>query len=161
VGVAGAPPDRPGKEWLELLKQTILSIWHDELGQVSDIRETVQKRITQIRARLRRLDEAFLYQSSIDRTTYEEQRDKLREELTLAELELSEARVEQFDIDSALAKAISVLNNASALWIDARDFSARSLITPLPRPAVVPPDRATLPQQPPRVAPPTPKRPPA
>ena len=37
----------------------------------------------------------------------------------LAELDLSEARVEQFDIDSALAKAISVLNNASALWIDA------------------------------------------
>jgi hypothetical protein len=42
-----------------------------------------------------------------------------RAELTLAELELSEAQVEQFDIDSALAKAISVLNNAAALWIDA------------------------------------------
>jgi hypothetical protein len=85
----------------------------------SDVRESVQKRITQIRARLRRLDEAFLYESSVDRATYEEQRDKLREELTLAELELSEAQVEQFDIDSALARAISVLNNASALWIDA------------------------------------------
>lgn len=34
-------------------------------------------------------------------------------------MELSEAQVEQFDIDSTLAKAISVLNNASALWIDA------------------------------------------
>ena len=65
------------------------------------------------------LDEGFLYELSIDRTTYEEQRDKLREELTLAELELSEAQVEQFDIDSALAKAISILNKASALWIDA------------------------------------------
>ena len=50
---------------------------------------------------------------------YEEHRDRLREELTLAELELSDARLEQFDIDSALAKAISVLNNASALWADA------------------------------------------
>jgi hypothetical protein len=107
------------RKWLELLKQTVLSIWHEELGQASDVRESVQKRVTQIRARLRRLDEAFLYESSIDRTTYEETRDKLREELTLAELELSEAQVEQFDIDSALAKAISVLNNASALWIDA------------------------------------------
>ena len=77
------------------------------------VRESVQKRITQIRAKLRRLDEAFLYESSVDRATYEEQRDRLREELTLAELELSEARVEQFDI--ALAKAISVLNSASAL----------------------------------------------
>ena len=77
------------------------------------------KRVTQICAKLRRLDEAFLYESSVDRTTYEEHRDRLREELTLAELELSEAQVEQFDIDSALAKAISVLNNAAALWIDA------------------------------------------
>ncbi len=109
----------PSPEWVELFKQTVLSIWHEELGQASDVRESVQKRITQVRARLHRLDEAFVYESSIDRTTYEEQRDKLREELTLAELELSEARVEQFDIDSALAKAISVLNNASALWIDA------------------------------------------
>jgi len=109
----------PSPEWLELLKQTILSIWHEELGQVSDVRESAQKRVTQIRAKLRRLDEAFLYESSVDRTTYEEHRDRLREELTLAELELSEAQIEQFDIDSALAKAINVLNNASALWIDA------------------------------------------
>jgi hypothetical protein len=86
---------------------------------MSDVRESVQKRVSQIRAKLRRLDEAFLHESSIDRTTYEEHRDRLREELTLAELELSDARVEQFDIDSALAEAISVLNNASALWLDA------------------------------------------
>jgi hypothetical protein len=30
----------PSPEWL--LKETILSIWHDELGQVSDVRESVQ-----------------------------------------------------------------------------------------------------------------------
>jgi hypothetical protein len=60
----------PSPEWLELLKQTVLRIWHEKFDQV------------------------------------------------LAELELSEAPVEQFDIDSALAKAISVLNNASALWIE-------------------------------------------
>jgi site-specific DNA recombinase len=109
----------PSPEWVELLKQTILSIWHEELGQVSDVRETIQKHETQIRAKLRRLDEAFIHEASIDRITYEDQRDKLREELTLAELELSETRIEQFDIESALAKAVRVLNNASALWIDA------------------------------------------
>jgi site-specific DNA recombinase len=52
----------PSPEWLELLKQTILSIWRDELGQVSDVRESVQKRVTQMRAKLRRLDEAFLFE---------------------------------------------------------------------------------------------------
>jgi len=37
----------PSPEWLELLKQTVLSIWYEELGQASDFRESVQKRVTQ------------------------------------------------------------------------------------------------------------------
>jgi hypothetical protein len=98
-----------------LLKQMILSIWHDEFGQVSDLQESVQKRVTLIRGRIGRLDEAFLYESSVDRTDVRITPRQAAEEQTLAELELSEARVEQFDIDSALAKAISVLNNASAV----------------------------------------------
>jgi hypothetical protein len=47
--------------------------------------------------KLRRLDEAFIFNETIDRATYDEQRDRLREELTLAELELSDARIEKFD----------------------------------------------------------------
>jgi hypothetical protein len=39
------------------------------------------------------LDEAFLYTRSVDSTTYERQRDKLREEIALARIELDDARL--------------------------------------------------------------------
>ena len=40
-----------------------------------------------IQQKLDRLDEAFIYAHAIDLTSYEHQRDKLREELTLAQID--------------------------------------------------------------------------
>ena len=40
-----------------------------------------------------------IYQQAIDRATYETQRDKLREELTLAELATHDAKIEAFDVE--------------------------------------------------------------
>jgi hypothetical protein len=49
--------------------------------------------------RLDRIDEAFLHERSIDRQTYERQRDQLREQLALAEIELADAVLDQFDVE--------------------------------------------------------------
>jgi len=51
------------------------------------------------RTKLDRLDKVFIYQQAIDRTTYETQRDKLREELTLTELATHDAKIEAFDVE--------------------------------------------------------------
>jgi hypothetical protein len=47
-----------------------------------------QRRVRVIQQKLDTLDEAFLYSEAIDVTTYGRQRDKLREELTLAKIDL-------------------------------------------------------------------------
>jgi len=52
-----------------------------------------------LRTKLDRLDEVFIYQRAIDRTTYETQRDKLLEDLTLAELATHDAKIEAFDVE--------------------------------------------------------------
>jgi hypothetical protein len=39
------------------------------------------------------LDEAFLFAQTIDATSYERQRDRLREELTLAQIDLCSAKI--------------------------------------------------------------------
>ena len=57
------------------------------------------------RERLDRIDEAFLHERSIDRQTYERQRDQLREQVALAEIELNDAVLDQLDIDGVLAFA--------------------------------------------------------
>ena len=46
-----------------------------------------QRRVSAIQQKMDKLDEAFLYSEAIDVTTYGRQRDKLREELTLAKID--------------------------------------------------------------------------
>jgi hypothetical protein len=66
-----------------------------------------------------RLDDAFIYKESIDRGTYERQRDRLREELTLVEIDRHGSKVEEFDVEGILNFAERVLPRAADLWIQA------------------------------------------
>jgi hypothetical protein len=59
------------------------------------------------------------YQESIDLGTYERQRDRLREELTLVEIDRHGSKVEEFDVEGILNFAERVLPRASDLWIQA------------------------------------------
>ncbi len=79
--------------------------------------------------KLERLEEAFIYQRSIDSTTYEQQRDRMREKLALAELELHEARIENVDIEGVLGFAEHLLENAAQMWVDAGLEQRRQLQT--------------------------------
>ena len=67
----------------------------------------------------RSLDDAFIYKESIDLGTYERQRDRLREELTLVEIDRHGSKVEEFDVEGILNFAERVLPRASDLWIQA------------------------------------------
>jgi hypothetical protein len=53
-----------------------------------------------------------------DPQTYERQRDQLREQLALAEMELSEAVLSQLDVEGVLAFAEHVLTNAARLLME-------------------------------------------
>ena len=68
---------------------------------------------------LDRLDEAFLYAQTIDLTSYERQRDRLREELTLAQIDRHAEAIEEIDVAGILAFAERVLPRAADLWVQA------------------------------------------
>jgi hypothetical protein len=72
------------------------------------------------------LDEAFLYSEAIDVTTYGLQRDKLREELTLAKINHHAEAVDELDVEGILAFAERILPRASDLWVQASlDYKQR------------------------------------
>src|SRR5262249_10228068 len=54
---------------------------------------------------------------TIDIDTYDRQRDKLREELTLAQMDRHSAELEELDVEGILAFAERVLPSASNLWV--------------------------------------------
>jgi hypothetical protein len=78
-----------------------------------------EHRAKTIQQKLDRLDDVFIYQESIDLGTYERQRDRLREELTLVEIDRHSSKVEEFDVEGILNFAERVLPRASDLWIQA------------------------------------------
>ena len=57
-----------------------------------------------------------MYEKRIDATSYERQRDKLREEIALVRIEVEDARIEEIDVEGLLGYAEHVLMNAAALW---------------------------------------------
>jgi hypothetical protein len=83
--------------------------------------------------KLDRLDEAFLYSESIDLTSYSRQRDKLREELTFAQIDHHTEAVDELDIEGILAFAERILPRASDLWVEASlDYKQRLQLLFLP-----------------------------
>jgi hypothetical protein len=66
-----------------------------------------------------KLDDAFLFQEKIDRETYERQRDRLREELTLAKMAKHSSDLDELGVKGILAFAERVLPKASDVWIQA------------------------------------------
>jgi Recombinase zinc beta ribbon domain len=77
---------QPTRGYMRLVKDRILHVWEQRRSEASERTTEQERRVRAIQQKLDRLDEAFLYSESIDLTSYSRQRDKLREELTLAQI---------------------------------------------------------------------------
>jgi hypothetical protein len=64
-------------------------------------------------------DKASEQRATYDLTSYERQRDRLRQELTLAQIDKHSVDLEKFDVEGLLAFAERVLPRASDLWVQA------------------------------------------
>ena len=77
----------------------------------------IERRQKVVREKLDRLDQAFLFERTIDIDTYDRHRDKLREELTLVQIDRHSSELEEMDVEGVLAFAERVLPSASNLWV--------------------------------------------
>ena len=112
------PNARPVR-YLKLFNAIVLDVCRTEQSRAREIEKLRANRVAQLTERLDRLEEAFIFDRSIDRATYEKQRDRTQEELTLANLELQDSRIEAADTEGILAFAGYLLENASRMWLEA------------------------------------------
>jgi DNA invertase Pin-like site-specific DNA recombinase len=110
---------QPTPGYMRLVKDRVLFVWQQITSEVKDHAAEVERRVKAIQQKLDRLDEAFLYAQTIDLASYERQRDKLREELTLAQIDHQAESIEELDVEGILAFAERVLPRASDLWVQA------------------------------------------
>jgi hypothetical protein len=92
-------------------------LWEQRRAEANERTTDQERRVKAIQQKLDRLDEAFLYSESIDLTSYSRQRDRLREELTLAQIDRHTEAVNELDLQGILAFAERILPRASDLWV--------------------------------------------
>jgi hypothetical protein len=111
---------------LRLVKDRILYVWEQRRAGAKDRTVEQENRVKLIQQKLDRLDDAFLFAQSIDAKTYERQRDRLREELTLAQIDHHAEATDELDVQGILAFAERILPRASDLWVQASlDYKQR------------------------------------
>jgi site-specific DNA recombinase len=109
---------RPSDDFATILKAGILKRWHELEQTTATARTRHQKAVDTLRARLRKLDAAFL-DDRIDDRTYYEQRDDLRRSLDGANIDLAAATVEDINVAAVLDFGIHVLRHSAAMWTTA------------------------------------------
>ena len=102
---------------MRLVKDRVLSAWRKMQGDAKQCIAEIERRQKAIREKLDRLDQAFLFERTIDIDTYDRHRDKLREELTIAQMDRHSTELEEMDVEGILAFAERVLPSASNLWV--------------------------------------------
>src|SRR6266481_6615860 len=102
---------------MRFVKDRVLRAWRDLKDDSKQRIAEIERKQKTIREKLDRLDAAFLYERSIDIDTYDRHRDKLREELTIAQMDRDATELEELDVEGILAFAERVLPSASNLWV--------------------------------------------
>ena len=107
---------RPHPAMKKLLRADILESWQIETREAREVLTAARRHVDELEQKQARLDEAFIYRQAIDDQTYRAQRDKLRQELTLAQLQATDATIDKQEVESMLTFAEHVLEHAGALW---------------------------------------------
>jgi hypothetical protein len=102
---------------MRLVKDRVLCAWREMQRDAKQRIAEIERRQKAIREKLDRLDQAFLFERTIDIDTYDRHRDKLREELTLTQMDRHSSELEEMDVEGILAFAERVLPSASNLWV--------------------------------------------
>jgi site-specific DNA recombinase len=108
---------QPTPGFMRLVKDRVLAAWRAMQGDARQRIAEIERKQKSIREKLDRLDQAFLFERSIEIETYDRHRDKLREELTLVQMDRHSSELEEMDVEGILAFAERVLPSASNLWV--------------------------------------------
>jgi hypothetical protein len=108
---------------MRLVKEHVLRAWEQRKAEIGHDAADTERRAKTIQQKLDRLDEGldepFLFAQSIDIDTYDRHKDKLRQELTLLQIDQHAGELEKFDVEGILAFTERVLPRASDLSVEA------------------------------------------
>ena len=109
----------PRAEYVNLFRAIVLDVWRerqaDNLLQIASLKNQLKT----LERQMQQLINAFLYRNVIEKAIFDDQLGRLREEITVTEMDLHQLHIEELDIESLLDFSHYVLINAPRLWTEA------------------------------------------
>jgi site-specific DNA recombinase len=109
---------QPNAAYMRLFNEVVLEVWRAKQREELLISVALKQNVSKVEARLQLLREAFIYDRKIDQNTYNEEKHKLEEQLTLLGMELRDAQASEADIEGVLTFAETVMTNAARMWME-------------------------------------------
>jgi site-specific DNA recombinase len=110
----------PNDEFLNLFKATVLDVW-EEKGKSYELEaERVEKALGELKVKLKRVKE-MREDGSYTKEEFLDRKAEVENEIVTTKVSLSEARIEQYDLESALDYANRFIKDIGRQWIDMPD----------------------------------------
>jgi len=109
----------PAPEFMRLFKAVVLDAYRARQDDARRVVAELDRRLAQLDKRKSRLEEAYLYEQTIDRDTYKRHSDRLSEERALALLGRHDAELDGLDVETLLNYAEFMALNPGRLWQEA------------------------------------------
>lgn len=106
-------------EFLRLFNAVVLDAYRTRQEDSRRVVAELDRRLAQIDKRKARLEEAYLYEQTIDRETYTRHSDRLGEERALTLLGRHDAEIDALDVEALLNYAEFMAMNPGRLWQEA------------------------------------------
>jgi site-specific DNA recombinase len=109
---------RPKPEFLKLFTEIVLDVWRNRKEAAADELKESKRREAAIIQKQDKLDQAFLFDQSIDRDSYIRQRDALRLDLLVGKVIVADDELEDAEVEAVLAFAQRAIGTASMFWLE-------------------------------------------
>lgn len=106
-------PTEAAWRWLSI---KILELWRGHHADAAREEGARRAAVGRLQQELERVDHLFIERAVIDEATYLRERERIRERLLLAKMQLSEAQITETELEGLVTFADYALRHASALW---------------------------------------------
>lgn len=107
----------PKEKFLKVFKETVLDLWQEK-GRTFELEaEKYAKQLGILEAKKKRICE-MREDGSYAKDEFIERKEEVENEVAAVKISLSEARIEQFDIEAALVYATNFIRNLGRQWFD-------------------------------------------
>ena len=117
---------QPTAGYMPLLKASVVQIWKKRQAAVQSNLQAAEQTKKKLQQKLHRLDEAFLFERSIDIDIYDRHADRVREQMTLLKIDEHTSKLEELDVEGILAFAERLLPRTADLFHSINDSACGS-----------------------------------